>query len=139
MSWQSLPRGAKVFRLAHFGWGAVNIAALGYVWWSAARRRRDGWLAASVGLLGAEGFALAIGRGNCPFGSFQRRLGDPVPMFELILPPRAAKAAIPILTVVTLAGFAAVALRSRRGSASSPSASNGAHRLRRAARPRVGP
>jgi hypothetical protein len=32
-------------------------------------------------------------------------------MFELFLPPRAAKAAIPILTLVTIAGFVAVAAR----------------------------
>ena len=113
-SWQSLPRGAKLFRLAHAGFGAANMAGLGYVWWCAVTRRRDRWLAAAVGLLGAEGVALLIGRGNCPFGPFQRSLGDPVPMFELVLPPRAAKAAVPILTVVTLAGFAAVLARPPR-------------------------
>jgi len=58
--------------------------------------------------------ALVIGRGNCPFGPFQRSLGDPVPMFELILPPKAAKAAVPILTVVSLAGLSAVLLRRPR-------------------------
>jgi hypothetical protein len=114
VAWRSLPRGAKLFRLAHAGFGAANIAGLGYVWWSAATRRRDRWLAAAIGLLGAEGVALLIGRGNCPFGPFQRSLGDPVPMFELVLPPRAAKAAVPILTVVTLAGFAAVLARPPR-------------------------
>jgi len=87
------------------------MAALGYIWLSAIRRRRDRALTASVGLLGAEGVALVIGRGNCPFGPFQRRLGDPVPMFELLLPPRAARAAIPVLALVTLAGFVAFALR----------------------------
>jgi hypothetical protein len=34
----------------------------------------------------------------------QRRLGDPVPMFELVLPPRAAKAAVPVLAGVAIAG-----------------------------------
>jgi len=59
-------------------------------------------------MLLVEGVALVIGRGNCPFGPFQRRLGDPVPMFELFLPPRAAKAAVPVLTLVSLAGLAAL-------------------------------
>jgi hypothetical protein len=49
-----------------------------------------------------------IGRGNCPLGPFQARLGDPVPLFELVLPPRAAKAAIPVLFGVTVAGIAAL-------------------------------
>jgi hypothetical protein len=32
-------------------------------------------------------------------------------MFELVLPPRAAKAAIPILAVVSLAGYAVLFVR----------------------------
>ena len=41
----------------------------------------------------------------------QAEWGDPVPFFELVLPRRAAKAAIPILTFVSLAGIAALILR----------------------------
>jgi hypothetical protein len=52
--------------------------------------------------------ALVIGRGNCPLGPFQARLGDPVPLFELVLPPRAAKAAVPVLAAVTAAGLVAL-------------------------------
>ncbi len=58
-----------------------------------------------------EGAGLVIGRGHCPLGPFQRRLGDPVPMFELFMPKRAAKVAVPVLAGVTVAGLAAVALR----------------------------
>ena len=111
VSWAELPAGARAFRVAHAVFGVLNLTGLGYVWLSAYRRSRDRWLAASVALLGAEGVALAIGRGNCPFGPFQRALGDPVPMFELVLPPNAAKAAVPVLTGVTLAGFAALLMR----------------------------
>jgi hypothetical protein len=90
------------------------MSALGYVWVSAIRRSRDGALYASVAVLSAEGVALVIGRGNCPLGPFQRSLGDPVPMFELLLPPRVAKAAIPVLATVSIAGFAAVVVRPPR-------------------------
>jgi hypothetical protein len=38
-------------------------------------------------------------------------MGDPVPFFELVLPPRAAKAAVPLLAGSSVAGFLAVALR----------------------------
>jgi hypothetical protein len=113
--WAELPAAARAFRVAHAAFGAVNLVGLGYVWLSALTRRRDKWLAAFVAILCGEGMALVVGRGNCPFGPFQRSLGDPVPMFELVLPPKAAKAAIPVLTVVTLAGFAAVLLRPPRG------------------------
>jgi hypothetical protein len=111
MTWSQLPPRAKAFRLAHVAWGVASLAALTHVWVSAWRRRRGPFLVASMAFLSVEGLALVIGRGDCPFGPFQARLGDPVPMFELVLPPRAAKAAVPVLTVVTLAGFVSVVLR----------------------------
>ena len=111
MTWSDLGAEAKAFRLAHAAWGVVGMATLAYIWWSALRRRRDRLLSASVAFLLLEGIALIVGRGNCPFGPLQTRLGDPVPLFELVLPPRAAKAAIPVLTVVTLTGMAAAAMR----------------------------
>jgi hypothetical protein len=111
MAWAELPIRARGFRLAHIIWGVVGMTTLGHVWLSALRRRRGRLLAASMAFLSVEGLALVIGRGDCPFGPLQSRLGDPVPMFELVLPPRAAKAAIPLLTAITLAGFVAVALR----------------------------
>jgi len=62
-------------------------------------------------MLSFEGVALVVGRGNCPFATFQRSLGDPVPLFELVLPPRAAKAAIPVLALVTAVGLLGIAVR----------------------------
>jgi len=110
--WTDLGRSARAFRVAHAAWAAVSLAALGRVWWSALVGRRDRALAASVGFLALEGGALVVGRGDCPFGRFQARLGDPVPLFELVLPPRAAKAAIPLLAGVALVGIAAAVARS---------------------------
>ena len=114
-SWASLPPEAKAFRVAHVVWGIVALRALAHIWVCAVTRRRDRWLWAGVAFLLVQGVALLVGRGDCPFGPFQRRLGDPVPMFELVLPPRAAKAAIPVLLVVTLAGLATLVLRPPRG------------------------
>lgn len=89
------------------------MTALGYIWRSAIVQRRDRALWASIAFLLVEAVALVIGRGDCPFGPFQRRLGDPTPMFELVLPPRAAKAAIPVLFLVSVAGMVAAIGRSR--------------------------
>jgi hypothetical protein len=120
-TWADLPPGARLFRLAHVAWGVVNLAALADVWQAALRgaRCRRSWLGAALLLL--EGAALVLGRGERPAGPgrgrappagpLQRRLGDPVPMFELVLPPRAAKAAIPALTVVAAAGTGLLARR----------------------------
>jgi len=96
-------------------WGVVALSALAHIWASAMLRRRDAPVWASVAFLLVQGVALVIGRGDCPFGPFQRRLGDPVPMFELVLPPRAAKAAIPVLFIVSATGIAALAVRSGQG------------------------
>jgi len=112
VGWSELRLGARMFRIAHGVWGAINLAGLAYILWSAARRRRDRAAYVSAGVLAAEGVALIIGRGDCPFGDFQARLGDPVPMFEWVLPPRAAKAAVPVLAVLALAALAAFATRS---------------------------
>jgi hypothetical protein len=104
-------RAIRVFRAVHVGIAAVELACLSYIWFSAITRRRDPVLALAVGTLCFEGVGLIIGRGNCPLGPFQRHLGDPVPMFEVFLPKRAAKMAVPVLAGVTVAGLAAVALR----------------------------
>jgi len=114
MIWAELGPRAKAFRLAHAAWALVSLSSLGYVWLSAVTRRRDRLLAAGVAFLSMEGIALIVGRGNCPFGPLQTRLGDPVPLFEVVLPSRAAKAAIPVLVVITLAGFLAVLHRPPR-------------------------
>lgn len=106
-----MKRGAALFRLAHAAVAVVELWALGWVWGCAVTRRRGRALAIAVGLLVAEGVALVIGRGNCPLGPLQRRLGDPVPLFELVLPPRAAKAAIPTLFGVAIAGLVGLVLR----------------------------
>ena len=61
--------------------------------------------------MGVEGAALIVGHGDCPVGPMQAEWGDPVPFFELVLPRRAAKAAVPVLAVVSVAGIVALALR----------------------------
>ncbi len=109
--WSDLGRRARAFRVAHAAFSILQLAALAYVWFCAATRRRDRVLGVSAAALLFEGAALAIGRGDCPFGPLQARLGDPVPLFELILPKRAAKAAIPALFTIAVTGLAGVLLR----------------------------
>jgi hypothetical protein len=111
VSWADLGRPAKAYRLFHATWSVFGLASLGYIWACAAKRRRDRLLAACVAFLSIEGVGLVAGGGDCPMGPLQEKLGDPVPFFELILPPRAAKAAVPILAVATLGGLLLVALR----------------------------
>jgi hypothetical protein len=109
--WNHLGRQARAFRVAHAAFSIVQLAALAYVWFCAATRRRDRAAAMSAAALLIEGAALVVGRGDCPFGPMQAKLGDPVPLFELLLPRRAAKAAIPALFVVAVGGLAGLLLR----------------------------
>ncbi len=109
--WAHLGGQARAFRVAHAAFSILQLAALADVWFCALTRRRDRALAISAAALLLEGAALVIGRGDCPFGPLQAKLGDPVPLFELVLPKRAAKAAIPVLLVIAVSGLAGVLLR----------------------------
>lgn len=111
MTWATLGGRARSWRIVHAGWSVAQLACLGYIWACAVTRRRSRRLWASVAFLLVEGGALVVGRGDCPVGPRQAEWGDPVPFFELVLPPRAAKAAVPVLAVVSVAGIIALVVR----------------------------
>jgi hypothetical protein len=109
---ERLSPAARAFRTAH---GAVTVAflvAIVYVWWCALTRRRDRWLRLAVSGLVTEGVVVTANHGDCPLGPLQDRLGDPVPLFELVLSPTAARRAVPTLGLVTAAGLMLLARRS---------------------------
>lgn len=93
---------------------AVGLSSVAYLWACALTGRRDRWLGAACVVLAAQGVGVLIGQGDCPLAPLQRRLGDPTPCFELVLPPRVAKAAFPLLLAVTLGGFVALLVRPPR-------------------------
>ena len=90
------------------------LAAIAHVWWCAISGRRDRLLSVSVGSLLAEGAVVAANHGDCPLGPLGERLGDPVPLFDLALPPRAAKRAVPALGGIAGAGILLLASREVR-------------------------
>ncbi len=92
----------------------AELSSLGYVWWCALTGRRDRILVAAAAALLGEAVALVIGKGDCPLGPLQKRLGDPVPLFELVLPRPAARAAVPVLTGVACLGLVVVGTRTAR-------------------------
>ena len=111
VSWATLGGRARAWRVVHASWSVAQLWCLGDIWYSALTRRRSRRLWAGVAFLCVEGAALVVGHGDCPVGPIQAEWGDPVPFFELVLPPRAAKAAVPVLAVVSGAGILALALR----------------------------
>ncbi len=89
------------------------MASLGYIWWSA-------FAAVATtprclrGLPLHRGSGAARGSRGLPLRTSPVAPGRPGADVRAVLPPRAAKAAVPILTGISLAGFIAVALRGPR-------------------------
>jgi hypothetical protein len=99
-----LPPGAVALRAAHTFIAVAELTCLGYIWTCALTGRRDRRLWWAIAILTAEGAGLVIGRGSCPLGPIQQRLGDPVPLFELVLPPVWARRAVPLLAGTSVVG-----------------------------------
>jgi len=102
------------FRTFHAAIAVEQLLAIAYVWWCALSGRRDRLLRIAVVTLIGEGVLVIANRGDCPLGPLQDRLGDPVPLFELVLSPRAAKRAVPTLGPITAAGLVLLAVRGPR-------------------------
>ena len=105
---------ALAFRALHTAIAAGFLVAIAYVWWCAVTGRRGPLLRAAIVALATEGTLVAANGGDCPLGGLQGRMGDPVPLFELVLSSRAAKRAVPALGTVAALGIALVGARSRR-------------------------
>ena len=110
----NLSRAALAFRTLHAAIAIEMLLAIAYMWWCALRGRRDYLLRIAAASLIGEGVLVAANHGDCPLGGLQERLGDPVPLFELVLSPRAAKRAVPTLGAITAAGLALLMVRGRR-------------------------
>jgi hypothetical protein len=106
-----LSPGARAFRTLHALIAAGFLGAIGYVWLCALTGRRGRALDVASAALIAEGAVVAANHGDCPLGPLQDRLDDPVPLFELVLSPAAARRAVPVLGAVAAAGIVLARLR----------------------------
>jgi hypothetical protein len=100
-----------VLRIAHGVVAALFVGCMVVVYASAWHGRTDLATRAAVLALSGEGVLVLASGGDCPLTPLFRRLGDETPLFELILPARAARHAVPVLGAVTGVGFALLALR----------------------------
>lgn len=113
------PAAVLIWRTAHGLIAIAFLGSIGYVWWCALTGRRGPWLRPALGALVGEGVLVVTNGGDCPLGPLGARIGDPVPLFELVLSPRAARRAVPTLGVVTALGVGILAARSRTGTVTS--------------------
>ena len=102
------------FRAFHAAIAIEMLLAIAYVWWCALSGRRGRLLAVAAASLIGEGVLVAANHGHCPLSGLQERPGDPIPLFELVLSPRAAKRAVPTLGAITAAGLVLLAVRGPR-------------------------
>ena len=98
-------------RIAHGLISLLFLACIAALYLGAWRGRADAPTLAALAALGLECGLVLLSGGNCPLGPALRRLGDDTPFFELFLPPRAAKAAVPVLGAVAVIGAALLAAR----------------------------
>jgi len=99
------------WRTAHAVVALGFLAAIAEVWRAALSGRDSRFLRPAVAALVAEGVVVGANGGDCPLGPLGDRIGDEVPLFELVLPPRAAKAAVPVLGAVAATGALIAAAR----------------------------
>ena len=109
-----LSRAAMSFRAFHSAIAVEQLLAIAYVWWCAITGRRDRLLRIAVATLIGEGILVSANRRDCPLGGLQERFGDPVPLFELVLSPTAAKRAVPTLGAIAAAGLILLVVRGPR-------------------------
>jgi hypothetical protein len=62
--------------------------------------------------LGLEGFVVfVLNKGDCPLIYIQRKIGDDTPFFNLLLPAKLAKQAVPTLAKLTWVGVILLIIR----------------------------
>jgi hypothetical protein len=72
----------------------------------------DGLFILAACSLAFEGVVVfALNSGDCPLIHIQRKIGDDKPFFELLLPPRLAKQAVPFFAGITMVVLLALLLR----------------------------
>ena len=111
-----LPGGQRLWiipasRVAHGLVSLLFLCCIAAIYLGAWRGKADAVTLAAIGVLCVEGALVLLSGGSCPLGPMLRRLGDETPLFELFLPPRAAKLAVPILTAVSVLGAVLLAAR----------------------------
>jgi hypothetical protein len=106
-----LPARVVAFRVFHGLIAAGFISCVAVIYYAGITGSGGRKLAITVSLLAVEGTAVMLNAGNCPMAGIQGRMGDQTPFFELFLPPRVARLAVPFWFVVTAGGLGLVALR----------------------------
>jgi len=99
-----------LIRAVHGLLSAFFLSCIAFVYYAAIADVDSPLVIAAVGALILEGLVVALNGGDCPLGGIHRRFGDEKAFFELVLPPRVAKLAVPALGAVAALGIVVLLL-----------------------------
>ncbi|RJR15015.1 hypothetical protein C4579_03025 [Candidatus Microgenomates bacterium] len=107
-----MTKAVLLLRIIHTLFAVYFILCIGYIYYAAITATIDLFLGIAIFSLCLEGFLVfVLNKGHCPLAPLQAKLNDPVPFFNLFLPDRLAKKAIPFFTVVMVLGLLFLVLR----------------------------
>lgn len=99
-----------VVRVIHGVITFIFLSCIFYIYYSGITNR-IGWITyLAIGLIVVEGIVVSLNKGNCPLGPIHHKYGDDKAFFELILPKRTAKMAVPVLGIIAAVGILLVFL-----------------------------
>jgi len=85
---------------------ALFLSCIGYVYYAGVTNRPTLAAYIAAGALMVEGIVVILNKGDCPLGFVHHKYGDDKAFFELLLPKRAAKLAVPVLGCIAGIGIA---------------------------------
>ncbi len=91
-----------ILRFFHGIFALYFICCIIYLYYAAITANFNFLLILALISLSLEGIAVFIlNKGDCPLIYIQNKLGDNIPFFELFLPKKAAKQAVPFFSILT--------------------------------------
>jgi hypothetical protein len=93
-----------LIRLLH---GLITIfflTCIGYIYYSGITGDITAFSYLAIAAIIVEGIVVGLNKGICPLGTIHHKYGDDKTFFELFLPKKAAKLAIPVLGTISLLG-----------------------------------
>jgi len=101
-----------LLRTIHGLFALYFIVCVLYLFYAAVSARFDKFLVIALISLALEGFVVFIlNKGDCPLIHVQRKIKDDVPFFELFLPKKLAKKAIPFFSTLTIIALMLLLMR----------------------------
>jgi len=101
-----------LLRLLHGLASLYFIGCLVYLYYAAVTGEATWFLVVALVSLAAEGYVVfVVNNGDCPLIHVQRKMGDNKPFFELFMPSKLAKQAIPCFAVLTWLAVALLLVR----------------------------